>query len=213
MAAVRTATLLFFCLLGAACSGASNPLAGELDSGTTAHGDSGSSSGGGSGGGSGGSSGGMPEGGGTCSPTAPDGGACNSLEPEGALVPYVCLGGMMPAPIGGTIADGKYVLMSSAFYGTPCPAPEQDRDTWYVCGTDWQAVQENTLGTGTPTVHTYDANVTPMGTSGLSLQVTCGTPMIETIMFQYDATPTTLTLFVGGGMGTGSGRVDTYLKQ
>jgi hypothetical protein len=37
--------------------------------------------------------------------------------------------------------------------------------------------------------------------------------MVETIMFQYDATPTTLTLYVGGGMAAGSGRVDTYVKQ
>jgi hypothetical protein len=119
----------------------------------------------------------------------------------------------MPTPIGGTIVDGTYVLMSSSFYGTPCPEPEQDRDTWFVCGTLWQAVQENTLGTGTAMTHWYDANVTPMGASTLSLQITCGTPMIETIMFQYDATPTTLTLYVGGGTGTGSGRVDTYAKQ
>ncbi len=208
---MRTATLFFFCLLAAACSGASNPLGNLVDYGTTMNGDSGSSSGGGSGGGM--DSGGMPEGGGSCSPTPPDGAACNSLEPEGALVPYVCLGGTMPTPVGGTIVDGKYVLMSSAFYGTPCPAPEQDRDTWYVCGTNWQAVQENTLGTGMPMVHTYDANVTPTGTSSLSLQITCGTGMVETIMFQYDATPTTLTLYVGGGTGAGSGRVDTYMKQ
>jgi hypothetical protein len=211
---VRTATLFFFCLLGAACSGASNTLGNLVDSGTTMNGDSGSSSGGGSGGGSGGSSGGgMPEGGGTCSPTAPDGGACNSLEPEGALVPYVCLGGTIPTPIGGTIVDGKYVLTSSVYYGNPCKPPENDRDIWYICGTVWQAVQENTPGTGTAVTYWYDANVTPTGPASLSLQITCGTPTITTIMFQYDATPTTLTLYVGGGTGPGTGRVDTYTKQ
>jgi hypothetical protein len=135
--------------------------------------------------------------------------------PQGALVPYVCLGSeMMPTPIGGTIADGTYVLTSAAYYGTTCPMPEQDRDTWYVCGTVWQAVQENTKGTAMAVTSWYDANVTSTGPASLSLQITCGTPMIETIPIQYSATPATLTLYVGGGMdGAGSGRVDTYTKQ
>jgi hypothetical protein len=46
-----------------------------------------------------------------------------------------------------------------------------------------------------------------MGTTGLSLLFTCGTSMIQTLTFQYDATPTTLTLYVG------EGRVDTYTKE
>ena len=205
--------------LGLACSGASSTL-GTSDSGT-----SGSSSGGTSGGGSGGSSGGGPtdsgsegdttagEAGGECNPTPPDDGACNSLAPSGPLVPYECISATIPTATGGTIVNGTYLLTASAFYGTPCPTPENDRDTWLVCGTTWQTAQEHTMGTGMPTLDILDANVTPMGGPNLSLQFACGLPTIETVTFEYTATPTTLILFVGGGTAAGMGRVDTYTLQ
>jgi hypothetical protein len=202
--------------LGLACSGASSTL-GSSDSGP-----SGSSSGGGSGGSSGGgptdSGGGGDsamgsEAGGACNPTPPDDGACNSLAPSGPLVPYECISATIPTAEGGTIVNGTYLLTASAFYGTPCPTPENDRDTWLVCGTTWQTAQEYTVGTTMPTLNFLDANVTPMGGPNLSLQFACGLPMIETVTFQYTATPTTLILFVGGGMSAGMGRVDTYTLQ
>ncbi len=150
-----------------------------------------------------------PETGGSCSPTLPDGAACNSLEPSGPLVPYECLSATPPTPAGGTIVDGTYLLTSTAYYGTPCPAPEQDRDTWLICGTNWQTSQEHTMGTMAPQLLSFDANVTPgdAGAASLALQFTCGTPTIETILFEYTATPTTLTLFPSAG------RVDVFTKQ
>ena len=114
----------------------------------------------------------------------------------------------MPVPTGGAIADGTYLLALSTFYGSPCPSQEQDRDTWLVCGTTWQHVQESTAQ-GTVTVNNYNFNVNPSG-SNLMLQGICGFTMTAT--FGYDATPTTLTLYVSGA-GTGSGRVDVYNKQ
>lgn len=213
MPAVRTTTLAIFCLLTGACSGASNTLGNLQDSGAPMSGDSGSSSGGDSGGGVTDSSMSGPESGGTCSPTPPDDGACNSLQPTGPQVPYQCLAATLPTPTGGTIVDGTYVLTASAFYGTPCPAPEQDRDVWLVCGTVWQTAQEHTMGTGAPMLYSFDANVTPAGGADLSLEFTCGAGMVETITFQYSATPTTLTLWVSGTDSTDMGRVDTYTRQ
>jgi len=115
----------------------------------------------------------------------------------------------MPVATGGTIANGTYLLALSTFYGSPCPSSEQDRDTWLVCGSTWQHVQESTSAMGT-TLNNYNFNVNPTGTS-LQLQGVCGFTQMATI--QYDATPTTLTLFVGGGAGAGTGRVDVYNKQ
>jgi hypothetical protein len=151
----------------------------------------------------------VPDTGSTCSPTLPDGAACNSLEPSGPLVPYECLSATPPTPGGGTIVDGTYVLTSTAYYGTTCPAPEQDRDTWLVCGTNWQTAQEHTMGTMAPTSLSFDANVGPGegGPASLALQFTCGTSGIETIEFEYTATPTTLTLFPSAG------RVDVFTRQ
>jgi hypothetical protein len=205
-------------LFAVACSGASSTLGDVHDSGTSTATDSGTTPGADSGGGPVDSGGGGdsstvgPDGGGTCNPTLPDGGACNSLEPSGPLVPYQCIAATMPTPAGGTIVDGTYVLTSSAFYGSPCPAPEQDRDEWLICGTNWQTVQELTAGTNPAVLHTFDVDVTPAGGPALNVQITCGAPL-STITFQYTASPTTLTLFVGGGSAAGTGRVDTYERQ
>ncbi len=154
---------------------------------------------------------GGPDAGKTCSPTPAEGSACNSLMPTGPLVPYECLAATIPTPAGGTIEDGTYVLTASAFYGTPCPAPEQDRDIWFVCGTTWQAVQELTAGTSPAVTYTYEATATPAGADSFTLNVTC--PTATSVARQYTATPITLTLFVGDGTAAGTGRVDTYTRQ
>lgn len=115
----------------------------------------------------------------------------------------------MPTPKGGTIADGTYVMTAATYYGSTCPAPEQDRNKWLVCGTTWQTVQENNTN-GTTTDHWYDLNVTSSGTM-VQLQGVCG--FTQSISFPYDATPTTLTLYVGGSTTPGEGRVDVYTRQ
>jgi hypothetical protein len=218
---VRNATLTFLslpvCVLAVACSGASNILAEQdHDSGDTPPVDSGAppgDSGMATDSASGGDTSVSPESGGTCSPTLPDGAACNSIEPSGPLVPYQCIMADMPSPAGGTIRDGTYRLMTSAFYGSPCPAPEDDRDTWLICGSVWQTAQELTAGTNPPVIHTYDGNVTPddeAGPGNLIVDLTCG--VVTSYVIQYSATPTSLTLFVGGGMAPSQGRVDTYSR-
>lgn len=115
----------------------------------------------------------------------------------------------MPTPHGGTIADGTYLMTSATYYGMNCPQPEQDRNEWLVCGTTWQTVQESTA-TGAPKDNWFDLNVTATGTT-LQLQGVCG--FTQSISFPYDATPTTLTLYVGGSTTPGEGRVDVYTRQ
>jgi hypothetical protein len=78
-----------------------------------------------------------------------------------------------------------------------------------VCGTNWQTAQELTQN-GSTTLHTYNFNATQSG-MGVQLQGLCG--FTQTVPFQFDATPTTLTLYVGGGTGPGTGRVDLYTLQ
>jgi hypothetical protein len=112
----------------------------------------------------------------------------------------------MPVPSGGTIVDGTYLLQSETFYGSPCSTPEQNRNTWLVCGSTWQTVQEHTPQGGSPQLSTFDLNVTHTGTN-LQLQVLCGLPQMMTLNFPYDATPTTLTLYVS------SQQVDVYALQ
>ena len=100
-------------------------------------------------------------------------------------------------------------MTAATYYGSACPQPEQDRNKWLVCGTTWQTVQENNTN-GTPTDHWFDLNVTISGTT-LQLQGVCG--FTQSISFPYDATPTTLTLYVGGSTTPGEGRVDVYTRQ
>jgi hypothetical protein len=210
---VRT-SLFSFCVLAAACSGASPSALGTPDSGQShdeqdaARADDGPAVGPLDSSISPDDAPSMS----TCNPTPPDGAACNSVSVSGPLVPLQCLQATVPTPIGGTIVDGTYVLTSSAFYGATCPMPEQDRDTWLVCGNNWQTAQELTAGTSPPALRSLNLVVTPATTTGLSLQFTCGNAL-ATVMIGYDATPTTLTLYVGGGSAAGEGRVDTYTRH
>lgn len=120
-----------------------------------------------------------------------------------------CVPSQLPMPKGGTIVDGTYVMTSAVYYGTNCPAAEQDRNKWLVCGSTWQTVQENDTN-GTPMENWYNLNVTASGMT-LQLQGVCG--FTQSLTFQYDATPNTISLFVGGSTTPGEGRVDVYTRQ
>jgi hypothetical protein len=201
-------TLVWVCAFAAACSGASSaPLGGGgRDSGPPPEQDAGRA---GDDGPAGPVDSSPPRDDGpssVCNPSLPTDAACNSLAATGPLVPLQCINATAPAPKGGTIADGIYVLTSSVSYGATCPMPEQDRDTWLLCGTNWQTAQEHTMGTDPPQATSYDLVVTPAGASQVALQITCGGGL-SSFTFGYDATPTTLTFYVGGG------RVDTYTRQ
>jgi hypothetical protein len=151
----------------------------------------------------------MDAGGSCVAPPTPDAGACNAVRVTGSPVPVRCAGTQTPpTPSGGTIADGTYVLTSSTYYGS-CPAPEQDRITWSICGGTWQTAQEGPVN-GTTMVQLFDAVVSPSGNS-LNIRLTCG--QMQTTTFGFDATPTTLTLFTWAPTGTPNGRMDVFMRQ
>jgi hypothetical protein len=118
-----------------------------------------------------------------------------------------CSSQSLPTGAGGTIRDGAYVLVASTYHGT-CPAAEVDRFTWLVCGRSWQTVEEATTG-GTTTTRHGNVTVTATGAS-LNAQFTCGAT--GGITYGYDASPTTLTLYVPG-VAANSGRVDTFARE
>src|ERR1700730_8545209 len=65
----------------------------------------------------------------TCPRATGDAGACNALALVGPSVPVVCDPSPPPVPLGGLVADGTYVLVSSRFHGG-CAGAESDRITW-----------------------------------------------------------------------------------
>jgi hypothetical protein len=62
------------------------------------------------------------------------------------------------------------------------------------------------------TFDTYNVNATNAGSS-LQLTVLCGLPTMTMLTYPYDATPTSLSLYVGGGADPTSGRVDVFTRQ
>jgi len=143
-----------------------------------------------------------------CVPSRPDGGACNDLVAVGPPIAVTCERGQPPIPRGGAIADGTYVLVSSRMYGT-CPAAESDRIVWDVCGSAWATIQEATIGLTTS--RNISGVATATGTT-LAFQTTCAPPGTLSATFDYDATPTSLRLYVHG-YGPGTVRVDDFTRQ
>jgi hypothetical protein len=237
---MRVAFLGAVAMVVVACSGAAPSILDEPhDGGTGSDGSSGSSSGGGSGGGSGGSSSGsssgsdaMPMGDDQSDATtlppqdaavqetapactvSPPGaaGACNSITAPASTITVECdTTGTVPAPLGGTIHDGNYKLISATYYtnGGACPTPETDGVSWDICGTSWQISQNDLVNGATQPPLVANATVVTTGSS-LAITITCGLTTAP-ITFAYDADATTLRLHTGGTATTG--RVDTFARQ
>ena len=148
----------------------------------------------------------------SCQPSPPDGGACNALVPPPASIPIQCnTTELVPAPTGGVIADGHYVMTSSTYYAgsSTCPTPETDGVTWLICGSSWQIAQTTTVSGQTPTSLVADATVVPTGTD-LAITLTCGITAAP-LTFGYDATPTSLRLHINGTAP--NGRIDVFTRQ
>jgi hypothetical protein len=132
-----------------------------------------------------------------CPVSSSEGGAdaaCNAIAPAGPIVEQTCNddAAAAPAPAGGTVADGTYVLTGAAFYGSPCPPlpPAQYRATKIVCGGTFQQADE--APDLTPDVHRWNATYATMGTN-LTFHPTCGNVPEGTD--GYDATPTQLVTY------------------
>jgi hypothetical protein len=140
------------------------------------------------------------------------GNACNDLVPFGPLVPIKCAGNaQQPAPTGGTIEDGRYVMVASELYGT-CPSPENDRIVWNICNGVWATVQESWVNGVMQTPPQYlNGSVVTTSTS-FTFKSSCASAGMTSANFGYDATPGTLTIFVYG-FGPGTLRVDHFVRQ
>jgi hypothetical protein len=155
------------------------------------------------------------EAGGTCTPSPQSGGTCNSLTAPPPAITIQCnQAEPVPAPTGGTILDGTYIMTSAMYYaaGGGCPTPEVDGVTWLICGTSWQIAQTVTLSGQTPQTLVANATAIPSG-SDLAITLTCTSPSqtIPPFTFAYDASGATLRLHTGGTASTG--RVDTFTRQ
>lgn len=151
-----------------------------------------------------------------CVQSPPSGSACNSLVAPASSISVTCNATeAVPAPVGGTIRDGTYHLISATFYAdnTACPTPETDGVVWDICGTSWQISQNDAVnGAAQPQLI---ANLTVVAAaSDLTITVDCGIPG-ETmpLVYGYDADATSLRLHIGGGTTATSGRVDTFARQ
>jgi hypothetical protein len=142
-----------------------------------------------------------------------DGGACNALLAPTSVVTQTCKGTQAaPTPQGGTIHDGLYVLTASSVYGS-CSELYQVSTAWAVCGESWQTHQEFTMlegGTAGSTI--MDLTATTASVSAVSWHYTCGLLQPD-IVVGYDATPTTLTLYVNGAGSSQATFVDTLTRQ
>ena len=154
--------------------------------------------------------------GGTCLAAIDAGAMCNELEPQGPTIVSTCSSASPPQPMGGTIIDGTYLLVSMTDYA-PCPVDhESDRFTWLVSGNTWTTVQENPKVYANPDAGVMVVHITAAVVgSGPTLTVTpmCSTPYstTATTTWDYDVTSTGLVLYIRSA--TGIMRADTYLRQ
>jgi hypothetical protein len=119
---------------------------------------------------------------------------CNGLVPTGNVVVPTCVTESptsLPAPQGGTIADGTYVFASSTI-GNCGSMPAPSRGIEVVCGSSWQVADDQGPGSWAMTAN---KTVTTSGTQ-LTLEKNCamGGTSPTTYVVGYTATPTSITL-------------------
>jgi len=152
-----------------------------------------------------------PDEGPPCMPPTPTATACNDLTPSGLPVTVQCAAGTPPTPTGGTVTDGTYEMVSSTFYGSPCPVDDVERIVWDACGQNW-ATAEFVITAAVPMTRLYINGTVTFEGGGVTLTPSCSTNGVNTTTFGYDATPTDLTLYVHGFQGGGV-RVDEFVRQ
>jgi hypothetical protein len=128
--------------------------------------------------------------------------ACTDLANVGATVTEVAATGTLPAPAGGTVADGTYVLVGWQIYPPgSASVPAQHRITFRLTGTRMEIVAEGSdnpagvRGTATFTTETTNATIT----------YDCGPQ--GSFTYGYTVTP------VGLALADSQGNVQTYIQQ
>ena len=134
---------------------------------------------------------------------APGDGMCNPLTQLGAPVTAVCDSGAPPAATGGAIADGTYVLTESHFFGACSNGVLTE--TVVVSNGTVQSITTEPDGTTQAKTVTYT-----LGQNPTTLVETQTCPSRITTTVRFDATPTTLTIFLTTALAT---RVSTFVLQ
>lgn len=219
MVVVRAGSIAAVVFVLAACSGAAPSIIDQPgDAGGTSEGGHGGDAKGGDDGPISGGDASLHDSGGTCTPSPPNGTTCNSLTPPPPAITIECNASeQVPAPTGGVIRDGTYVMTASTYYagGAACQPSEVDGVTWKICGESWQIGQTTTVSGQTSQTLVANATVVVSG-STVSITLGCETPsqspMPPPFLFGYDATPTSLRLHTEAPTAT-TGRIDTFTRQ
>jgi hypothetical protein len=130
-------------------------------------------------------------------------GLCNPLTQLGTPVTPTCHDGAPPAAKGGTIVDGTYVLTETHFFGD-CSNRALAETVVIAQGTVQSIATEPD---GSVQLKTVTATLGQNGTT-LSENQTCPIRVMTSISF--DATPTTLTIYLTTALAT---RVSTFTLQ
>jgi hypothetical protein len=142
---------------------------------------------------------------GTAGGTAGAGGValCNNLTVTGDFIPQTAGTGTAPTPVGGSIADGTYVLTKVEIFSPLTPSANLLKVTMKVTGKDLQWVSV----TGTSAAWNVQSYTTETFGTNWVLTGTCPSAAITPVTPpRFTAMPTSLLLFIAG-------QVQTYTKQ
>lgn len=143
-----------------------------------------------------------------------DSGTCNDVALSPNVVTEICASGEPPQAVGGTIADGVYILESVAIYGQANCVPTQVATSWNICGDRWDVAQRNPNDGGELDYRlSYVATV---AATSVSLTPTCESVIsgVATMTRDFSVTPNGFAFITSYPEGTGDYVVvGTYAKQ
>ncbi|HEX7478680.1 MAG TPA: hypothetical protein VF331_12800 [Polyangiales bacterium] len=124
--------------------------------------------------------------------------ACNAVVDDGPLVTMTAVASAAPSPVGGTIADGTYVLSAATLYtgpgGSTAASGGAFSGVFQIKGTTMLQV-----GTVSGKEERYVTTFTTSGTT-LSTNDTC--PVAKSETHSFSANPTGFTVYDATGNGT-----------
>lgn len=130
--------------------------------------------------------------------------ACNTLQNLGQFVPETAGVGEFPAPQGGTLIDGTYVLTKYEIYPPGSVDAYQRKSTYRFTGGAIEMVEQKDTD---PEMHVTGTFEVTGAASGV-LHATC--PEVADRPASFTATPTEFKLFV---IKSGMNEVHTFVKQ
>ena len=141
---------------------------------------------------------------GGCGSDATPGPACNTLRNDGPAVSVMASTATAPAPAGGTIVDGTYVLTAATGYAiSPAVIPTTTLSAvMQIAGSTMQQA-----GTINGEERRYTST---LATSGTSVTTTDTCPAADSNTYRYTATTTSLRIYAALGAST---LEQTYTKR